>query len=253
MLAQVLFCDSVSIVFAQGLSIPNAIVAKSSVVNNVGSQNNTIMSDFVGLSVLMSLVALVVAIMAIIKVSKDISSIGERLGDNTNNKEYDGEFKKLQEAINKLSSEIEEIKKKIPKNPAPTLTETKKPQERVDGKIKKASPQPQSQKKAVSRPDSDAEYLYLKVGVGGILKNLQTPDRANYRAWRCNGILYFEFYSINEEKKAINNRTSIIEPFCDIDNGTIDPDSANYVETKEFGILNDDFTINKKTIIKYNK
>ena len=87
MLAQVLFCDSVSIVFAQGLSIPNAIVAKSSVVNNVGSQNNTIMSDFVGLSVLMSLVALVVAIMAIIKVSKDISSIGERLGDNTNNKE----------------------------------------------------------------------------------------------------------------------------------------------------------------------
>ena len=95
--------------------------------------------------------------------------------------------------------------------------------------------------------------MYLKVGVGGILKNLQTPDRANYRAWRCNGILYFEFYSINEEKKAINNRTSIIEPFCDIDNGTIDPDSANYVETKEFGILNDDFTINKKTIIKYNK
>lgn len=110
----------------------------------------------------------------------------------------------------------------------------------------------QSVKKAVEiipKPNN-SQYLYLKVVDGGRLANAQNEDNAYYRAWTYNGILYFEF-SASKVMKAINNRTSVIEPFCDIINGTVEPDNASVVNVKAYGKLNMDYTIIEKVKIEY--
>lgn len=98
--------------------------------------------------------------------------------------------------------------------------------------------------------DKSKDYIWLKVIDGGKLTISQSPDTAIYRAWENEGELFFEF-SCLRTGKAINNRTSVIEPFCDIEDSAIDPDSAKEVIVKKFGKLAKDLSLIQKIIIQY--
>ena len=51
--------------------------------------------------------------------------------------------------------------------------------------------------------------------------------------------------------KAINNRTSVIDPFCEVQTNGIDPDQAKSVNVKKPGSLSSDFQVLTKVIIQY--
>lgn len=72
-----------------------------------------------------------------------------------------------------------------------------------------------------------------------------------YQMWDDDGKFYFEFVNNERTPMAINNRSFIIEPFCDIDESSRTPDESKRIETKKPGLLNTDLSLNKKAVIKY--
>ena len=95
----------------------------------------------------------------------------------------------------------------------------------------------------------NVEYEYLTV-VDGNLTKASIAQASYYRTWRVNGKLYFEFYS-DKIAKAINNRSVIIEPFCDKDPDSVPADKASGIETCKVGTLNEDYSLNTRTTIKF--
>lgn len=93
-------------------------------------------------------------------------------------------------------------------------------------------------------------YTWLKVVDGGKLAIASSPDTAIYRAWESKGGLLFEFYC-SKTAKAINNRASVIEPFCEVDNTMVDPDEAKDVIVKQCGKLTKDLSLVTKVLIQY--
>ena len=94
-----------------------------------------------------------------------------------------------------------------------------------------------------------SNYYELAVINGNLVK--AESEQTYYRAWRVNGQLIFEFVNNDRTRKAINNRTIIIEPFCIKLESSKSPDISEEIETKTPGILNDDFTLRKKAEIIY--
>ena len=78
------------------------------------------------------------------------------------------------------------------------------------------------------------------------------PEHAvYYKAWREGSRLLFEFVNNDRTKKAINNRTSIIEPFCEKVETSKSPDDSERIKTCEPGVLNEDYSIRVKAKIEY--
>lgn len=92
-------------------------------------------------------------------------------------------------------------------------------------------------------------FIELAVINGSLVK--EESEQTYYRAWRENGHLLFEFVNNDRTRKAINNRTIIVEPFCIKLESSKSPDLSEEIETKTPGILNDDFTLRKKAEIIY--
>lgn len=103
--------------------------------------------------------------------------------------------------------------------------------------------------KTMDRPISK-EYKWLKVVDGGKLAITSSLDTAIYRAWESNGGLSFEF-CCSKIAKAINNRASVIDPFCDVDNTMVNPDVAKDVVVKQCGKLTKDLSLVTKILIQY--
>jgi hypothetical protein len=99
-----------------------------------------------------------------------------------------------------------------------------------------------------ARPE-DVEYIALTV-TDGNLTIASTSQVSYYRAWEIDGDMFYEFYS-DKTAKAINNRSVIIEPFCEKDPASIPADKASHIETTLFGLLNKDYSVKTKTIIKF--
>lgn len=99
-----------------------------------------------------------------------------------------------------------------------------------------------------ARPE-DVEYLALTVTDGNL--TIASPSQVSYyRAWEIDGDIFYEFYS-DKTPKAINNRSVIIEPFCEKDPASIPADKASHIETTLCGFLNKDYSVKTKTIIKF--
>lgn len=100
-------------------------------------------------------------------------------------------------------------------------------------------------------PPSDVSYSYLRVFNGKLMDAV--PNKASYyRKWTFKGVVYYEFFcDATLVEKAINNKSALVEPYCDKHSSSIPYDSARSIKTVEFGILNSDNSIIKKTIIKY--
>ena len=92
-------------------------------------------------------------------------------------------------------------------------------------------------------------FIELAVINGSLVK--EESEQTYYRAWRENGQIMFEFVNNDRTRKAINNRTIIIEPFCIKQESSKSPDVSKEIETKTPGILNDDYTLRKKAEIIY--
>lgn len=75
-----------------------------------------------------------------------------------------------------------------------------------------------------------------------------------YREWGFNGEKYYEFYCDEARvRKAIFNRSAVIDPYCDKHPDSSSPDESTKIETTEYGRLDRDFNIIQKAIIKYLK
>lgn len=93
--------------------------------------------------------------------------------------------------------------------------------------------------------------IHLSIQSGGRLKKAEIGDIIYYKAWEEKGKLYFVFVNSERTPKAINNRTTIIEPFCDNVGSIKSPDNADAIEIVKEGVLTDDFQVLEKVKIKY--
>ena len=131
-----------------------------------------------------------------------------------------------------------------------TITLKQKPAKSKKNKEKYVSKKQQPIGEDIVTPQpQNAEFVTLTVMNGSLV--VASPSQgAYYRAWTSNGKILFEFFS-DKAAKAINNRSVIIEPFCDKDSASVPADQASNIETCQYGTLNSDYTLNTKTIIKF--
>ena len=160
----------------------------------------------------------------------------------TNNQVYTTPNKPIIEVVN--ATNINNQKKDR------TQSSSRKKDKEKKNKEKKAemTEMLQEKKPGFVRPEN-VEYTSLTV-MDGKLVVASSSQVSYYRAWEIEGDIFFEFYS-DRTAKAINNRSVIIEPFCDKDPESVPADKATSIETSLCGFLNKDYSINTKTTIKY--
>jgi hypothetical protein len=127
-----------------------------------------------------------------------------------------------------------------------TYSNSKKKRSKERKVQKQVSRQEEVQKDV--RPE-DVEYIALTV-TDGNLTIASTSQVSYYRAWEVGDDIFYEFFS-DKTAKAINNRSVIIEPFCEKDSASIPADKASHIETTLYGFLNKDYSVKTKTIIKF--
>lgn len=116
---------------------------------------------------------------------------------------------------------------------------------------KKVVDKPQKEKIKEDNPPKDVVYTFLKISDGQLVEALpsQIPY---YRKWEFQGKIYYEFFCDSTKMaKAINNRSVLVEPFCDKDSSSLPYDSASAIKTLVFGELDSSNIIKTKTKIKY--
>jgi len=94
-------------------------------------------------------------------------------------------------------------------------------------------------------------YERLTLGGDGNLVLCEEGYPVYYRAWKERERIKFEFVNSDRTKKAINNRSTFIEPFCNKTEESKFPDESDFIETITPGILNDDYTVKEKAVIRY--
>lgn len=111
-----------------------------------------------------------------------------------------------------------------------------------------ATPIIEEPKKAGTR---EVKYINLTISDGKLVE-ASIGQTTYYRSWHHKDKIFFEFYcERNTMKKAIYNRTAILDPCCNKDASSVLPDEANYIETLRPGELDSDFNIIKKATIKF--
>ena len=104
----------------------------------------------------------------------------------------------------------------------------------------------------VSRPEN-AIFSYLAV-YDGHLVSCAVGQTAYYRFWEYDGKRYFEFYcEPSKAPKAFNNRSVIIDPFCQKDNDSVPVDEAKAFTTLEFGEIDANLNIISKSLVRFDK
>jgi TolA-binding protein len=159
----------------------------------------------------------------------------------------DKEIKEKDDTIEKLNSKIKDLNKNIEdlKREKQSLLDRNNNQSNDDNKGG-ANPLGQT----INTRSINKSYIYLTVLDGPLVE--AGPEYAvYYRAWKEHGKLMFEFVNSDRTKRAINNRTSIIDPFCEKIESSNSPDESEKVISLKPGILNEDFSVNTKVKIEY--
>lgn len=94
-------------------------------------------------------------------------------------------------------------------------------------------------------------YERLTIGGDGNLIHCEEGHQVYYKAWKEGERIKFEFVNNDRTKKAINNRSTYIEPFCNKIEDSKLPDESNYIDTITPGILNNDYSVKEKAVIRY--
>lgn len=104
--------------------------------------------------------------------------------------------------------------------------------------------------KISSQKNEIQNYIMLTVK-NGLFVEADPCGVYYYRTWMANGKKFYEFVNNDRTKKAINNRSVLIEPFCTKIEQSISPDESDMIETIEPGILADDNSVKEKAKIVY--
>lgn len=73
-----------------------------------------------------------------------------------------------------------------------------------------------------------------------------------YHSWEYEGRYFFEFFcEQSKAAKAINNRSVILDPFCQKDSKSVPVDEAKLMEIIEFGEVDKELNIISKSIIRF--
>lgn len=100
-------------------------------------------------------------------------------------------------------------------------------------------------------PPKDVVYTFLKISDEHLVEAM-VNQQSYYRKWEFKGKYYYDFFcDPTKIGKAINNKSVIVEPFCDKDTSSVPYDEAVSIETVSFGEIGSDNSIIKKAIIKY--
>ena len=123
----------------------------------------------------------------------------------------------------------------IQKRPLPSVAqESLKPEEQIESK------------------PADAKFTYLSVSEGKLVE-VSTRQASYYRAWKHKGRIFFEFFCDPQKvKKAINNRSAIIDPCCVKAESSKEPDISSNIVTIRQGELDNSFNIKTKVTIKFS-
>lgn len=213
------------------------------------------------LSTLFSIIALLISL----KKRSNSSDVSYEKDDCVPKENYKCLVKSFENKILEIKSRIVKVEEQI-KFPQNSNLNSGNQQTSFDSNVNNGeanNSQEQEQSHLSQRKDTKTKgnepseikiYKWLKVVDGGKLALVESADSAYYRAWtNKNGIIYFEFYCSSSRKgKAINNRTSLIEPFCEIQKGSVEPDLAKEIVVKKQGVLNNDYSVNSKVKIQYN-
>lgn len=102
----------------------------------------------------------------------------------------------------------------------------------------------------VSKPEN-VTYTDLAV-VDGKLVPWSMGKTSYYHYWEYEGRYFFEFFcEQTKAAKAINNRSAIIDPFCQKDSSSVAVDKANSMIIDKFGELDSELNVISKSIIIY--
>jgi hypothetical protein len=103
----------------------------------------------------------------------------------------------------------------------------------------------------VSQPAENVSFTYYIVSDGKLVV-ASTGQSGYYRAWNQDGKRYYQFFcESNRINKAINNHSSVIDPFCAKTEDSAEYDLATEVITDECGQLDANDNILTKTVIKF--
>ena len=163
--------------------------------------------------------------------------------------------KLMQEQVVHSSDEVIQttIEEEIKANKRPDLKKEKSYDHRknLPKKEKRESIKAEREDQFIVMPD---ETNFINLGVSeGRLVEVAGSQPSYYRAWESQGQRYYEFFCDEARlRKAMFNRAAVIDPYCDKQTDSVNPDEASNIETMDFGLLDKDFNIIKKTIIKYS-
>lgn len=185
------------------------------------------------------------------KISENLDLKSEKNDLNTKLAGKDEEIKNLKNQLTEKDNEIASLKRQIIElnssfsSSSMHSNDSKKQEEENNDKSDVVD-----KRNANSIPlDGKLNLIELAVINGCLVK--EESEQTYYRAWKENGQMLFEFVNNDRTRKAINNRTIIVEPFCIKLESSKSPDASEEIETKTPGILNDDFTLRKKAEIIY--
>ena len=177
---------------------------------------------------------------------KQFKKIEEKVNkvDDLEKKNYE-----LEKKVKELSNQLEALRKDIKAiqeqgtKTAPSVSDNPLPVSSSIANKTKANNEN-------SRPIA-VTYERLTIGGDGNLINCEEGYPVYYRAWRERDRIKFEFVNSDRTKKAINNRSTFIEPFCNKTEESKFPDESDFIEAITPGILNDDYTVKEKALIRY--
>lgn len=155
-------------------------------------------------------------------------------------------------------SKEEIVTTREPKLSPKELKKTKGQQERAKKKEKDQKCLEQEaleqKRKAFSPKKSKPEnisYQYLAVSDGRLVP-CAIGQTSYYHYWEYGGKFYYEFFcEPSKIAKAVNNRSVIIDPFCQKDSDSVNVDQSKSMKIVEFGELDENFNIITKSIISY--
>ena len=183
------------------------------------------------------------------KANHKLNNKNKELNKELSNK--DAKIKELKEELSSKDAKIDELNKRI-SSLEKTIRTYEKSKDK--GNQKEHSNQqtmsPKGPAQVLETSYSLSGYSELTV-LNGRLVKAESEHTVYYRSWRKKNKMFFEFVNNDRTRKAINNRTIIIEPFCIKQDDSKSPDLSEEIETKVPGILNEDYSIFKKAEIIY--
>lgn len=144
----------------------------------------------------------------------------------------------------KLSKkELRDLQKKEDRARRKQAAQERKEAEALEKKKKAFNP-------LISKPEN-AIYFNLAVSDGKLVP-CSIGQTYYYHYWEYEGTFYYEFFCEQSKvAKAVNNRSVIIDPFCQKDSESVAVDEAKSMVIKQFGVIDQNFNVLSKSLISY--